>query len=221
MVAITLPDGKALQFPGPVTPAEVAAKIGPGLAKAALAAKVNGKLWDLNRPVGEDARVAIVTAKDPDALDLLRHDAAHVMAQAVQELYPGTQITFGPATEDGFYYDFVRDEPFTPDDFAKIEAKMREIVSRDLPIVREEWTPEKAVEYFRNHGETYKAEWVEEISKRGEPISIYRQGDQWLDLCMGPHLASTGRLPTSFKVMKVAGACRRWSRFSASSSMVR
>jgi threonyl-tRNA synthetase len=206
MVAITLPDGKALQFPGPVTPAEVAAQIGPGLAKAALAAKVNGKMWDLMRPVTEDSQLAIVTAKDSDALDLLRHDAAHVMAQAVQELYPGTQITFGPATEDGFYYDFVCDEPFTPDDFAKIEAKMREIVARDLPIVREEWSPEKAVEYFRKHGETYKAEWVEEIAKRGEPISIYRQGDQWLDLCMGPHLASTGKLPTAFKVMKVAGA---------------
>ena len=206
MVAITLPDGKALQFPGPVTPAEVAAKIGPGLAKAALAAKVNGKMWDLNRPVAEDSQVAIVTLKDPDALDLLRHDAAHVMAQAVQELYPGTQITFGPATEDGFYYDFVRDEPFTPEDFAKIEAKMRDIVSRDLPIVREEWAPAQAADYFRQHGETYKAEWVDEISKRGEPISVYRQGDQWLDLCMGPHLASTGKLPTAFKVMKVAGA---------------
>ncbi len=206
MVAITLPDGKALQFPGPVTPAEVAAKIGPGLAKAALAAKVDGQLWDLNRPVANDARVAIVTGKDREALDLLRHDAAHVMAQAVQELYPGTQITFGPATEDGFYYDFVRDEPFTPDDFARIEAKMREIVARDLPIEREEWAPQKAVEHFRKSGETYKAEWVEEIAQRGEPISIYRHGDQWLDLCMGPHLVSTGKLPTAFKVMKVAGA---------------
>jgi threonyl-tRNA synthetase len=206
MVSITLPDGKALQFPGPVTPAEVAAKIGPGLAKAALAAKVDGQLWDLNRPVASDARMAIVTGKDREALDLLRHDAAHVMAQAVQELYPGTQVTFGPATDDGFYYDFVRAEPFTPDDFAKIEAKMREIVARDLPIEREEWTPEKAIEHFRKSGETYKAEWVEEISKRGEPISIYRHGDQWLDLCMGPHLASTGKLPTAFKVMKVAGA---------------
>ena len=206
MVAITLPDGKSLQFPGPVTAAEVAAKIGPGLAKAALAAKVDGKLWDLNRPIAQDAKLAIVTAKDADALELMRHDAAHVMAQAVQELYPGTQITFGPSTEDGFYYDFVRDEPFTPDDFAKIEAKMREVVARDLPIEREEWAPQKAVEHFRQAGEAYKAEWVEEISKRGEPISIYRHGDQWLDLCMGPHLASTGKLPTAFKVMKVAGA---------------
>jgi threonyl-tRNA synthetase len=206
MVSITLPDGKALQFPGPVTPAEVAAKIGPGLAKAALAAKVDGQLWDINRPVAKDARLAIVTGKDREALDLFRHDAAHVMAQAVQELYPGTQITFGPATEDGFYYDFVRDEPFTPDDFAKIEARMREIVARDLPIEREEWAAEKAIEHFRKSGETYKAEWVEEIAKRGEPISIYRHGDQWLDLCMGPHLASTGKLPAAFKVMKVAGA---------------
>ena len=206
MVSITLPDGKALQFPGPVTPAEVAAKIGPGLAKAALAAKVDGQLWDLNRPVTADAKLAIVTGKDAVALELLRHDAAHVMAQAVQELYPGTQVTFGPATEDGFYYDFVREAPFTPEDFAKIEAKMREIVGRNLPIEREEWPADKAVEYFRKAGETYKAEWVAEIAKRGEPISIYRHGDQWLDLCMGPHLASTGKLPTSFKVMKVAGA---------------
>jgi len=205
MVAITLPDGKSLSFDGPVTPADVAAKIGPGLAKAALAAKVDGKLWDLTRPVTADAKMSIVTARDPEGVEVMRHDAAHVMAQAVQELYPGTQITFGPSTDDGFYYDFVRDEPFTPDDFAKIEAKMREIVGRDLAIIREEWSPEQAVSYFQKAGETYKAEWVSEIAKRGEPISIYRQGD-WLDLCMGPHLPSTGKLPTSFKVMKVAGA---------------
>ena len=205
MVAITLPDGKSLSFDGPVTPGDVAAKIGPGLAKAALAAKVNGKLWDLTRPVTEDSQLSIITARDPEGIEVMRHDAAHVMAQAVQELYPGTQITFGPSTEDGFYYDFVRDEPFTPDDFEKIEARMRDIVGRDLPILREEWAPEKAVAYFTDHGETYKAEWVSEIAKRGEPISIYRQGD-WLDLCMGPHLPSTGKLPTAFKVMKVAGA---------------
>ncbi len=205
MVAITLPDGKSLSFDGPVTPGDVAAKIGPGLAKAALAAKVNGKLWDLTRPVTEDSQLSIITARDPEGIEVMRHDAAHVMAQAVQELYPGTQITFGPSTEDGFYYDFVRDEPFTPDDFEKIEARMRDIVGRDLLILREEWAPEKAVAYFTDHGETYKAEWVSEIAKRGEPISIYRQGD-WLDLCMGPHLPSTGKLPTAFKVMKVAGA---------------
>jgi len=205
MVAITLPDGKSLSFDGPVTPADVAAKIGPGLAKAALAAKVDGKLWDLTQPVTADAKMSIVTARDPEGLEVMRHDAAHVMAQAVQELFPGTQITFGPSTDDGFYYDFVRDEAFTPDDFAKIEARMREIVGRDLPIVREEWPPEKAVAYFTEQGETYKAEWVSEIAKRGEPISIYRQGG-WLDLCMGPHLPSTGKLPTAFKVMKVAGA---------------
>ena len=205
MVAITLPDGKSLSFDGPVTPADVAAKIGPGLAKAALAAKVDGKLWDLTRPVTADAQIAIVTARDPEGIEIMRHDAAHVMAQAVQELYPGTQITFGPSTDDGFYYDFVRDEPFTPEDFAKIEQRMRDIVARDLPIVREEWSPEQAVGHFQKAGETYKAEWVSEIAKRGEPISIYRQGD-WLDLCMGPHLPSTGKLPTAFKVMKVAGA---------------
>ncbi len=206
MVAITLPDGKALSFDGPVTPGDVAAKIGPGLAKAALAAKVNGKLWDLTRPVTEDAQVAIVTARDPEGIEIIRHDAAHVMAQAVQELYPGTQITFGPSTEDGFYYDFVRDEPFTPEDFEKIEARMREIVGRDLPIVREEWSADQAIHYFSQHNEKYKAEWVSELAMRGEgTVSIYRQGD-WLDLCMGPHLPSTGKLPTAFKVMKVAGA---------------
>ena len=136
MVAITLPDGKSLSFDGPVTPGDVAAKIGPGLAKAALAAKVNGKLWDLTRPVTEDSQLSIITARDPEGIEVMRHDAAHVMAQAVQELYPGTQITFGPSTEDGFYYDFVRDEPFTPDDFEKIEARMRDIVGRDLLILR-------------------------------------------------------------------------------------
>ncbi len=205
-ITLTLPDGSARKVPPGTTGAEVATAIGPGLARAALAVKVDGELRDLARPIGCDAAVEIVTAKSAEALELIRHDAAHVMAQAVQELYPGTQITFGPATEDGFYYDFVRDEPFTPDDFAKIEARMREIVARDLPIVREEWDADKAVGYFKDIGETYKAEWVEEIARRGGPISVYRQGDDWLDLCVGPHLPSTGRLPLAFKVMKVAGA---------------
>jgi threonyl-tRNA synthetase len=204
MVAITLPDGSVKSFAGPVTGAELATAIGPGLAKAALAMKVDGKLVDLEKKLDHDAKVAIVTAKSPEALELIRHDAAHVLAQAVQELYPGTQITFGPATEDGFYYDFVRTEPFTPDDFAKIEQRMREIVDRNLPIKREVWTRDDAVRFFDKAGEKYKAEWVREIPA-DEEISIYRQGE-WLDLCAGPHLPSTGRLPKAFKLTKLSGA---------------
>jgi threonyl-tRNA synthetase len=205
-ITLTLPDGAERVMPRGTTGAEVAAAIGPGLAKAALAIRVDGEEQDLSRAIDDDASIEIVTVRSPGALELIRHDAAHVMAQAVQELYPGTQITFGPATEDGFYYDFVRDEPFSPEDFERIEARMREIVARDLPIVREEWAPEQAIEYFKGIGETYKAEWVAEIAKRGETISVYRQGDEWLDLCLGPHLPSTGKLPKAFKLMKVAGA---------------
>src|SRR5271154_3065483 len=153
MVAITLPDGSVKSFAGPVTGAEVAAAIGPGLAKAALAMKADGKLLDLKTTLDHDAKVAIVTAKSPEALDLIRHDAAHVLAQAVQELHPGKQITFGPATEDGFYYDFVRTQPFSPDDFTKIEQRMREIVDRNLEIVREEWSRDDAVRFFEKIGE--------------------------------------------------------------------
>lgn len=208
-IRVTLPDGSVRTYAAGSTGADVAASIGAGLAKAALAIRLDGALKDLKTPITRDARLEIVTMKDrneAELLDLIRHDGAHVMAQAVQELYPGTQITFGPAIDDGFYYDFVRDEPFTPDDFAKIEQRMAEIVKQDLPITREEWPAEKAVGHFRRIGETYKAEWVDEIAKRGEAISIYRQGDNWLDLCMGPHLPSTGKLPTAFKIMKVSGA---------------
>ncbi len=205
MVAITLPDGSVKSFPGAVTGADVAASIGPGLAKAALAMKIDGKLLDLKMPIERDAKIEIVTSKSPEALELIRHDAAHVLAEAVQELFPGTQITFGPSTEDGFYYDFVRAQPFTPDDFAKIEQRMKEIVDRNEEIVREEWQGDDAVKHFEGAGEKYKAEWVKEIAARGEPISVYRQG-KWLDLCMGPHLPSTGKLPKAFKLMKVAGA---------------
>jgi threonyl-tRNA synthetase len=204
MVAIRLPDGSVKSFPGAVSGAEVAQSIGPGLAKAALAMKLDGTLLDLKTPIEKDAAIEIVTAKSPAALELLRHDAAHVLAEAVQELYPGTQITFGPATEDGFYYDFARNEPFTPDDFAEIEAKMREIVDRDEPITREIWSRDQAVRWFKDHGESFKAEWVNEIPK-DEEISVYRQG-AWLDMCTGPHLPSTGKLGKAFKLMKVAGA---------------
>src|ERR1700741_4466576 len=156
MVAITLPDGRVRRFDGPVAGADVAAAIGPGLAKAALAIKVDGALKDLSLPIERDARIEIVTRTHPAALELLRHDCAHVLAEAVQELYPGTQITFGPATDNGFYYDFVRSEPFTPDDFAKIEARMKEIVDRDEQITREVWERDQAVAYFKQHGETFK-----------------------------------------------------------------
>jgi threonyl-tRNA synthetase len=204
MISVTLPDGSRRQFERPPSGGELAAAIGPGLAKAALAVKVDGQLKDLAAPIERDAAVEIVTRDHPDALELLRHDCAHVMAEAVQELYPGTQITFGPAIENGFYYDFARAEPFTPEDFGKIEQRMREIVDRDEKITREIWSRDQAIEYFREHGETFKAEWVGEIPP-AEEISVYRQGN-WLDMCTGPHLPSTGKLGRAFKVMKLSGA---------------
>jgi len=203
-IAITLPDGSVRTFDGPVTGAEIAADIGPGLAKAALAIRLDGEVKDLSFTVHQDAAVSIMTLKDDDALELVRHDAAHVLAEAVQELWPGTQITFGPATEDGFYYDFHRNTPFTPDDFAAIEAKMAEIVDRNETLHREVWERAEAIELFEKAGEQFKAEWVGEMSDDME-ISIYRQGE-WLDLCRGPHLPSTGKLPKAFKLTKVAGA---------------
>ena len=204
MINISLPDGSVRSFDKPVSGADIAASIGPGLAKAALALRVDGKMVDLSHVVDHDAKIGIVTSRDPEALELLRHDAAHVLAQAVQELYPGTQITFGPATEDGFYYDFVRAEPFSSEDFAKIEQRMAEIVDRDLPITREVWDRAKIKDYFKQHGESFKAEWADELPK-DEEISVYRQGD-WLDMCLGPHLPSTGKLGKAFKLTKVSGA---------------
>ncbi len=204
MPVITLPDGSQRAYDHPVTVAQIAADIGPGLAKAALAGKVDGRLVDLSHTVDHDAQVAIVTARDEEALELIRHDAAHVMAQAVQELYPGTQVTIGPAIEDGFYYDFAREEPFTPEDLKKIEDRMREIVGRDLPIQREVWSREEAKRRFAEIGEDYKVQIIDAIPE-GEEISVYRQGD-WFDVCRGPHLPSTGKLPKAFKLMKLAGA---------------
>jgi threonyl-tRNA synthetase len=203
-VSITLPDGSVRRFDAPVTGAELAADIGPGLAKAALAIKLDGRVKDLATRIDRDAAVSIVTLKDADALELIRHDAAHLLAEAVQELWPGTQITFGPAIEDGFYYDFHREAPFTPDDFAAIEAKMAEIVDRNETITREIWERADAVALFKEAGERFKAEWVGELPA-DEEISIYRQGE-WLDLCTGPHLPSTGKLPKAFKLTKVSGA---------------
>ena len=203
-VAITLPDGSVRQFDGPVTGAELAADIGPGLAKAALAIKLDGEVVDLSRKIEQDSAVEIITRKSDEALELIRHDAAHVMAEAVQELYPGTQVTIGPAIEHGFYYDFARDEPFTPDDLEKIEAKMREIVKRDDAFVREEWDRDEAARYFDGIGEKYKAQLIHDLPM-DETISIYRQGD-WMDLCRGPHLPSTGHVGKAFKLQKLAGA---------------
>jgi len=205
MPVITLPDGSRRAFDHPVSVQEVAAAIGPGLAKAALAGRVDDQLVDTSFTISTDAELAIVTLKDEEALKLLRHDAAHVMAQAVQELYPGTQVTIGPAIEDGFYYDFARSEPFTPEDLERIEARMHEIVKRDLPIVREVWDREQAKRTFGEIGERYKVEIIEDIIPEGEEVSVYRQGD-WFDVCRGPHLPSTRRLGNGFKVMKVAGA---------------
>lgn len=204
MVAISLPDGSTRQYESTVSGADVAADIGPGLAKAALAVKVNGVMKDLLAPLEEDCELAIVTRKDSDALELIRHDAAHVMAEAVQELYPGTQVTIGPAIDNGFFYDFARDQPFTLDDLVKIEAHMRKIVDRNEPITREIWDREDAIKYFKDLGEHYKAEIIADIPK-DEPISIYRQG-KWLDMCTGPHLPSTGKLGKAFKLTKLAGA---------------
>jgi threonyl-tRNA synthetase len=204
MVAITLPDGSVRQFDSPVSGAEVAADIGPGLAKAALAIRIDGEVRDLASVIAEDAKVSIITARDDEALELIRHDAAHVMAEAVQGLYPGTQVTIGPAIDNGFYYDFARDEPFTPDDLEKIEARMAEIIDRDQPFERESWDRGKAIDAFTSIGEHYKAELIEAIPE-GEDIGIYRQGD-WFDLCRGPHLPSTGRIGKAFKLMKLAGA---------------
>jgi len=205
MPSITLPDGSKREFEHPVTVAEVAAGIGAGLAKAALAGRVDGRLVDTSHRIEADASLAIVTARDEDALELVRHDAAHVMAQAVQELYPGTQVTIGPAIEDGFYYDFARSEPFTPEDLERIEARMHEIVARDLPIVREVMSRDEARAAFAAIGESYKVEIIEDIIQPGEELSVYRQGD-WFDVCRGPHLPSTGKLPKAFKLMKLAGA---------------
>ncbi len=204
MPVITLPDGAQRAFDQPVSGAQLAAAIGPGLAKAALAVKVDGTLRDLSHVMEKDARVEIVTARHPDALEILRHDAAHVLAEAAKELYPDVQVTFGPATDDGFYYDFARDEPFTPEDLAKLEQRMHEIVDRDEPISREVWARDDAIRYFQDIGEKYKAEHIESLP-REEEISIYRQGG-WLDLCLGPHLPSTAKLGHAFKLLRISGA---------------
>ena len=204
MLTITLPDGSKRAFSAAIDGAAIAASIGPRLARAAVALRVDGKLKDLSASVTDDAAIEVVTRDSTDGLKILRHDAAHVMAEAVKELYPQTQVTIGPAIENGFYYDFARSEPFTPEDLARIEARMREIVDRDEKITREEWDRDAAVAFFGEIGEHYKAEIIAGIPA-GEPISLYRQGN-FIDLCRGPHLPSTGRLGKAFKLTKLAGA---------------
>jgi len=203
-ITVTLPDGATRTFDGPVTGATIATSIARSLGKAALAIKVDGKLLDLSRAIDHDARIEIVTPASPDGLSLIRHDAAHVMAQAVKELYPEAQITIGPSIDTGFYYDIAHDTPFTPDDLTKIEARMREIVKRDEPFTREVWQRDDASRHFESIGEHYKAEIIRDLPE-DQDISIYRQGG-FLDLCRGPHAPSTGRVGQAFKLTKLAGA---------------
>jgi len=204
MPKITLPDGSDRQYDNAITGAAIAAGIGEGLARAAVAVRVNGDLWDLTREIDEDAAVEIVVRDSDDGVELLRHDAAHVLAEAVKELWPETQVTIGPAIENGFYYDFAREEPFTEDDLATIEQRMKEIVDRDESIEREVWDRDEAVEFFRGIGEEYKAEIIAGIPG-SESITLYRQGE-FIDLCRGPHLPSTGKLGKAFKLTHVSGA---------------
>ena len=204
MPKITLPDGSERHFDAATNGADIAASIGKGLAKSAVAVKVNGEAWDLTRAIDADASVEIVTRDSEDGLELLRHDAAHVLAEAVKELWPETQVTIGPAIENGFYYDFAREAPFTEDDLATIEQRMKDIVDRNETILREVWDRDEAVEFFRGIGEAYKAEIITDIPD-GESITLYRQGD-FIDLCRGPHLPSTGKLGKAFKLTHVSGA---------------
>ena len=212
-IRITLPDGAVRTVTRGATGADIAASIGAGLAKAALAVKVNGDLKDLDWPIETDARLEIVTRKSEDALDLIRHDTAHLLAQAVQALFPGTQVTIGPNIEDGFYYDFARNEPFTPDDLPRIEAKMRELVQKDLPTRRTVWNRDEAVRHFLALGETYKAEIIRDLPGDDE-IRVYYHGD-WHDLCRGPHLMSTSRIGNAFKLTRISGAYWRGDQNNA------
>src|ERR1700761_6201726 len=218
MPAITLPDGSERQFDAPVTGTTVAEAIGPGLARAALAMKLDGRLVDLTTPIEQDANVVFVTRRDTAALEMIRHDAAHVLAEAVQELYPGTQVTIGPSIENGFYYDFARNEPFKPEDFPAIEAKMREIITRGAPFVRSVMDRDEAIAFFTAKGEKYKAQLIQDLPTT-ETISLYSQGD-WIDLCRGPHMRSTADVGPAFKLMKVAGAYWRGDHRNAMLSRI-
>jgi threonyl-tRNA synthetase len=204
MITLTFPDGSAREYKSGITGQELAASISKSLAKKAVAISLDGALADIADPISRDASVKIVTRDDPEALELIRHDAAHVMAEAVQDLYPGTQVTIGPVVENGFYYDFYREESFTPEDLAKIEDRMRAIVAKDKPFTKEVWPRAKAADFFAAHGEGFKVELVDAIPE-GEDVKIYRQGE-WLDLCRGPHMPSTGKVGKAFKLMRLAGS---------------
>ena len=225
MLKITLPDGSVREVAPGTTPADIAAAIGPGLAKAAIAARVDGELRDITRPLEADTQLALVTSRDEaDALELARHDYAHVLAEAVQSLFPGTQITFGPSTDDGFYYDFApKDRPFTEEDLPAIEAEMRRIIAKDEPLVREVWSRADLIARWQKQGESFKAEWAAELPE-GEELTVYRAGkseDAWLDMCRGPHLASTGKLdPQAFKLTRVSGAYWRGDQANAMLSRI-
>jgi len=227
MLSITLPDGSVREVAPGTTPADIAAAIGPGLAKAAIAARVDGELRDITRPLEGDAQLALVTSRDEkDALELARHDFAHILAEAVQNLFPGTQITFGPATDDGFYYDFAptpEHGPFTEEELPAIEAEMRAIIARDEPLVREVWSRADLIARWKAQGETFKAEWAAELPE-GEELTVYKAGnrpDAWLDMCRGPHLASTGKLdPQAFKLTRVSGAYWRGDQNNAMLSRI-
>jgi threonyl-tRNA synthetase len=203
-ISITLPDGQIRTYASGTTGLQIAESIAKSLAKAAIAIRINGELCDLSLPITEDARIALVKREDEDALGLIRHDCAHVLAEAVQTLFPGTQVTIGPVIENGFYYDFFRNEPFTTEDFAAIEAEMRKIVERGNAFTREVWDREDAIKFFRDKGEAFKVELIQDLPGT-ESIKIYKQGD-WLDLCRGPHMPSVKNVGTAFKLMKVAGA---------------
>ena len=216
MLKIALPDGSVREVPAGTTPAEIAASIGPGLAKAAIAARVNGELRDIMRPLEADATLALITSRDEaDALELARHDFAHVLAEAVQALFPGTQITFGPSTDDGFYYDFApKERQFTEEDLPAIEAEMRSIIGRDEPLIREVWRRADLIAKWQADGETFKAEWAADLPE-SEELTVYRAGN-WMDMCRGPHLASTGKLdPQAFKLTRVSGAYWRGDQNNA------
>src|SRR6266542_574105 len=204
MVALTFPDGARREYPKGTTGLDIAKGISPSLAKRTVAMALDGVLTDLNDPIERNAKVEFLTREDPRALELIRHDAAHVLAEAVQTLWPGTQVTIGPVIENGFYYDFFRNQPFAPEDFDAIEKKMREIIARDKTFTKEVWSREQAKRVFRDKGELFKVELIDAIPEDQE-IKIYKQGE-WFDLCRGPHMTSTGKVGNAFKLMKVAGA---------------
>jgi threonyl-tRNA synthetase len=204
MVALTFPDGARRDYPDNITGLDIAKGISPSLAKRTVAMALDGKVVDLADPINADAKIEFVNREDPRALELIRHDAAHVLAEAVQDLWPGTQVTIGPVIENGFYYDFARNDPFVPEDLPVIEKKMREIIARDKPFTKEEWSREKAKQVFRDKGENFKVELVDAIPE-DQTLKIYKQGD-WFDLCRGPHMTSVGKVGNAFKLMKVAGA---------------